>query len=200
MECVQFVVFDKFNTSLHQIAQESCCYFLIIYMKNSSRRVNRQNFGCILAICICTWVTNLHSWCMINVLILSQSDKCNFFMYIIRSQREKIKEVLKISKTVVVQQKHTLCNQRTSQKTPLNSVTNSIQSTKLTCNINSLQMGKKVMMTAVIFLKSFSPNMHTNSKISTSACKIYKTTKGPSKDQNYSIYEMTGMDKFLKDT
>ena len=123
-------------------------------MKNSSRRVNRQNFGSILAICICTWVTNLHSWCMINVLVLSQSDKCNFFMYIITSQREKIKEVLKISKTVVVQQKHTLCNQRTSQKTPLNSVTNSIQSTKLTCNINSLQMGKKVMMTAVIFLKS----------------------------------------------
>ena len=121
-------------------------------------------------------------------------------MYIITSQREKIKEVLKISKTVVAQQKHTLCNQRTSQKTPLNSVTNSIQSTKLTCNINSLQMGKKVMITAVIFLKSFSPTMHTNSKISTSACKIYKTTKGPSKDQNYSIYEMTGMDKFLKDT
>lgn len=148
--------------------------------------------------CIWTWVTNLHSWCIINVLVLSQSDKCNFFMYIITSQREKIKEVLKISKTVVAQQKHTLCNQRTSQKTPLNSVTNSIQSTKLTCNINSLQMGKKVMMTAVIFLKSFSPTMHTNSKISTSACKIYKTTKEPSKDKNSQFMKWLGWISFWK--
>ena len=150
-------------------------------MKNSSRRVNRQNFGSILAICICTWVTNLHSWCMINVLVLSQSDKCNFFMYIITSQREKIKEVLKISKTVVVQQKHTLCNQRTSQKTPLNSVTNSIQSTKLTCNINSLQMGKKVMMTAVIFLKSSHQPCIQTAKSLLLLAKSIKQPRGPLK-------------------
>ena len=69
---VQFVVFKIFTNAIYtKLHKKSCCYLLIIYMKN----ITEFKMDKILAACTCF---------MENALVFSQSDVHNFFMYIIR--------------------------------------------------------------------------------------------------------------------
>ena len=87
---VQFVVFEKFTSAYFaKLHHKTCCFLLITLIKKTSQRFKRDvNFSSLLAIC------NLYSCYNFTLvlheisLVVSQSDACNFFMYIISAVTE----------------------------------------------------------------------------------------------------------------
>ena len=67
--------------------EKSCCFLLIICMKNASQKLKTDEILAARALfVICTRVKTLHSCYMKNATVFSQSDARNFFMYVISAQ------------------------------------------------------------------------------------------------------------------